>query len=79
MTKKQICLSNPYFAYYSGFGGLEAKRIEYGINDYLYCVSGAWSALKRYHKLKIYTSHKGAYIRLYGYRCFFRDFILIGA
>ena len=52
MTKKEICLSNLSFAYYSGFGGLEVKFIEDGINDYLYCVSGAWSAKKHYHKLK---------------------------
>ena len=28
MTKKEICLSNLSFAYYSGFGGLEVKFIE---------------------------------------------------
>ena len=78
MTKKEICLSNLSFAYYSGFGGLEVKFIEDGINDYLYCVSGAWSAEKHYHKLKIHGSYDGAYIRLHGYRCFLHDFIRIG-
>lgn len=78
MTKKEICLSNSSVAYYSGFGGLEVKFIEDGINDYLYCVSGAWSAKKRYHKLKIQGSYDGAYIRLHGYRCFLHDFIRIG-
>ena len=78
MTKKEICLSNSSVAYYSGFDGLEAKCIEYGIDDYLYCVSGAWSAKKRYHKLKIQGSYDGAYIRFRGYRLFLHDFILIG-
>ena len=78
MTKKEICLSNSSVAYYSGFDGLEVKFIEYGINDYLYCVSGAWSAPKRYHKLKIHGSYDGAYIRFHGYRCFLHDFIRIG-
>ena len=56
----------------------EVKFIEDGINDYLYCVSGAWSAKKRYHKLKIQGSYDGAYIRFRGYRLFLHDFILIG-
>ena len=64
MTKKEICLSNLSFAYYSGFGGLEVKFIEDGI--------------KHYHKLKIHGSYDGAYIRLHGYRCFLHDFIRIG-
>ena len=39
-------------AYYSGFSGLETHGIEYGVNDYLYCVSGAWvqSAYKRMYQ-----------------------------
>ena len=78
MTKKEICISNPTFAYFSGFNGLEIKYIEYGINDYLYCVSGAWYTPKYYHKLKIHYSKDDAYIRLHGYRCFFHDFIRIG-
>ena len=51
MSKKEICNNNESFAYYSGFGGLELKHIEYGINDYIYCVSGAWCSNKSYHKL----------------------------
>ena len=78
MTKKEICLSNPSFAYYSGFGGLEARYIEYDLDDYLYCVSGAWSAPKQYHKLKIRDSYDGAYVRFHGYRCFLHDFIRMG-
>ncbi len=35
MTKKEICLSNSAVAYYSGFDGLEAKCIEYGIKLFL--------------------------------------------
>ena len=41
-TKKQICESKAPVAYYSGLGGLEAKHIEYGIDDYMYLVSGTW-------------------------------------
>ena len=69
MTKKEKCLNNNTIGYYYGLGGVEIKHIEYGIEDYIYCVSGAWSTTnKRYHKLKVYYTEKGGYIRLYGYR-----------
>ena len=67
-TKKEICLENESFAYYSGFGGVEFKKIEYGINDYIYCVSGAWTSKKSYHKIKIYYLEEGDYIMLHGYK-----------
>lgn len=81
MTKKEICMNNKSFAYYSGFGGVEAKEIEYGIDDYLYCVSNAWYGGQngnRYHKLKIYTDLKGnMFVRLYGEKLSFDEFIRI--
>lgn len=66
MTKKEICLNNKSFAYYSGFGGLEFKHIEYGINDYIYCVSNAWTGKPAYHKLKVYYGNNGDYVMLHG-------------
>ena len=69
MTKKEICLKNKSFAYYSGFGGLEFKHIEYGINEYIYCVSGAWGRYKSYHKLKVNTDNNGnSFLCLHGYK-----------
>ena len=68
MTKKQICESKESFAYYSGLNGLEFKHMEYGIEDYVYCVSGVWSGKKSYHKLKVYYDDKGGYIKLHGYK-----------
>ena len=68
MTKKEICLSNKTFAYYSGFGGIEFKEIEYDIDDYIYCVSGTWVGAPEYHKLKIYYDDDNSYIKLYGYK-----------
>ena len=68
-TKKEVCNNNKSFAYYSGLNGLELKHIEYGINDYIYCVSGAWGGTKKYHKLKIqYDNNGNSYIKLYGYK-----------
>ena len=70
-TKKQVCLENESFAYYSGFGGIELKYIEYGIEDHIYCVSNAWyggETEKGYHKLKVYYSDNGDYVKFNGYK-----------
>lgn len=42
MNKRQYCESRESIAYYSGLNGLEIKGIECGIDDFVYCVSGAW-------------------------------------
>ena len=69
MTKKEYCLKNKACAYYSGFSGLEIHGIEYGLEDYIYCTSGAWTCKKKYHKLKIkYAQNGDAFVRLHGYR-----------
>ena len=71
MNKKQYCLTHPAIGYYSGFSGLEIHGIEYGVNDYVYCVSGAWTApgKRKYHKLLIkYDRHGDAFFMLHGYK-----------
>lgn len=67
MTKKDI-LKMETIAYYSGFNGLEVKGIEYGIDDYVLFVSGAWCGNPKPHRLKIYYTSASAYIKLHGYR-----------
>ena len=42
MAKREYCMKHPAIAYYSGLNGLEIHGIEYDIDDYIYCVSGAW-------------------------------------
>lgn len=82
MTKKEYCTTNPATAYYSGFGGLEIHGIEYGIEDFIYCVSGAWyggTAARKYHKLKIrYDQNGGAFVRLHGYKIPLNECIRMG-
>ena len=80
MTRKEYCLKNPAVAYYSGFSGLEIHGIEYGINDYLYCVSGAWGAKSKQkpHKLKIYYDDNGGFVRLHGYKVPMNECIRMG-
>ena len=70
MNKKEQCLNNDTIAYYYGLGGVEIKHIEYGIEDYVYCVSGVFGSPKihRYHKLKVYNTEKGSYIKLHDYK-----------
>lgn len=68
MTKKEYCSINPAIAYYTGSSGLEIHGIEYGIEDYLYCVSGVWGGGKAYHKLKIHYNNNGGFVRLHGYK-----------
>lgn len=75
MSKKEICENNASIAYYSGFGGLEVKLIEHGINDVMYLISGAWTKHKSYHRLKIHYGDKDSYILFHGYRCSLSDFI----
>lgn len=53
MNKREYCESRESIAYYSGLNGLEIKGIGYGINDYVYCVSGAWGGGKAFHRCKI--------------------------
>ena len=77
MTKKEKCISNKTIAYYSGVGGLEVRAIEYGAENYMYCVANAWHGKPTYHKLKINYGNNGDYIRLHGYKMLLADFIRV--
>ena len=78
--KKTDILNMESVAYYSGFSGLEIKGIEYGINDYLLCVSGAWGAKSKQtpHRLKIYYDDNGGFVRLYGCKVPMHECIRMG-
>ena len=83
MTKKEYCLSHDSVAYYSGLNGLEIKGIEYGITDFVYCVSGCWyggKAARRFHRCKIYYPITGsAFFRVHGYKIPLDECIRMGA
>lgn len=53
MNKREYCESRESVAYYSGLNGLEIKGIEYGINDFVYCVSGCWYGGKAARRFQI--------------------------
>ena len=71
MTKREYCESHESIGYYSGLNGLEIKGIEYGIEDYVYCVSGAWGGGKGFHRCKVYypgSETKSAFFKIHGCR-----------
>ena len=79
MNKREYCIKNPAIAYYSGLNGLEIHGIEYGIEDYIYCVSGAWGGGKAFQRFKIqYTRNGAAFFRVHGYRVPLDDCIRMG-
>jgi hypothetical protein len=69
MTAREYCTTRETIAYYSGLAGVEIHGIEYGIEDYVFCVSGAFCSCKSYHRVKIsYTASGKAFIRINGVR-----------
>ena len=77
MNKKQLCENSLSISYYSGFNGLEVKAIFQKKYSIMYVVSNAWNGKKKYHKLRIYSSKNGEYIRLNGRICYLDNFIKI--
>ena len=75
-------MTHESIAYYSGLNGLEIKGIEYGINDFVYCVSGCWyggKAARRFHRCKIYHPVTGsAFFMVDGYKIPFDECIRMG-
>ena len=73
MNKREYCEKRKSVAYYSGLGGFEIKGIEYGIDDYVYCVSECYggAVARRFHRCKIYYPANGkdsAFFRVHGHK-----------
>lgn len=76
MTKseKEAIKTMHTIGYWSVCGGLEVKRIDYGINDYAVIVSHAWQgSLSKVHRLLIHYGEKDDYIILNGARYKFSE------
>ena len=83
MNKREYCMKNPAIAYYSGLNGLEIHGIEYGIDDYIYCVSGAWGGGKAFHRCRVYypsdyPNEKSAFFRVHGCKISLDECIRMG-
>ena len=77
-TEKKAILDAACIAYYSGFGGIEIKEIEYGINDYITYTAGAWTSQKTAHKSKVYYDSENVYFRYHNNRIKLSDCIRAG-
>ena len=68
---KDYCLTHDSIAYASCLGGVEIKGIMYGIEDYVYAVSGAWCSQKSYHCVRIrHTASDRAFFQIHGCRIY---------
>lgn len=67
--------TKPTIAYWSAFGGVEIKGIEYGIEDYVLCISGAWCSQPSAHKLKIQVYNDRQFVMLNGNRLYLDEAI----
>lgn len=75
---KEYCMNHSAIAYASRNSSLEIHGIEYGVNDYVYAVSGAWAgtAAYRFHRVRIdYTARGRAYFRIRGSRVYLDECI----
>ena len=76
MTAKEYCLTHDTIGYVSMLGGVEIKGIEYGVNDYVYVVSGAWCSQKSYHRVRINNTASGrSFFQIHGCRIYFDECI----
>lgn len=64
----------PSVGYWSELGGVEVKRIEYGIDDYICCVSGTFAGKRQGHRVKVNYGDR-CYIKLYGRRLYMDECI----
>lgn len=67
-SKKDILKMDTIATYSSGYNMLEVKEVEYGIDDYLLCVSRFCGHRQTAHRLKIYYPKGSPYVKFYGYR-----------
>ena len=71
VKEKEEVIKMPALAYWTDFGGIEVKDIQYGTEDYLTCVSLVTTDHPRVHYLKIKTSMGGRpYVIIYGHNMY---------
>ena len=78
-AEKKYYLEKEYIGYYSGYSGIEIKEIQYGIDDYIVFVAGAWCSNKSVHRSKVYYTLSGRdYFRYNGNRIYLDECIRAG-
>ena len=74
--EKTEVLSKRSVGYFSGFGGLEVKEIEYGVSDTVLFVVGAWTGSKDAFRAVIrYDASGEPYFVYRGYHVRFDEII----
>ena len=76
-AEKQKYLEKEYIGYYSGYSGIEIKDIQYGIEDYIIFVAGAWYGKKSVHRSKIYCGNRD-YFKYNGNRIYLDECLRAG-
>lgn len=71
--EKMAYITAPTIGYWSAWNGVEVKEIEYGIDDYLICVSGTFIGRPVVHRLKIHYAGERDYVVIAGHRFFLDD------
>ena len=77
--EKATALRAEYIGYYSGFGGIEVKTIDYGLEDYCIFVAGAWTGNRSVHRCKIHYETNRPYFIYNGCRIHFDEILRKGA
>ena len=77
-AEKKAIFDAAYIAYYSGFGGIEIKEIQYGFEDSILFVAGAWTSQKSAHKSKVYYDSENVFFRYHNNRIKLSDCIRAG-
>lgn len=62
-TEKKKYMEMPTIGYYSGFGGIEIKGIEYGIEDHVIFVANSMAGKRSVHRAMIHYTDKHTYFR----------------
>lgn len=65
-AEKEEAMKKLTIGIWTDLGGIEVKDIQYGIDDYLVCVTGATTSKPKVQRLKVYSTATGrAYVITY--------------
>jgi len=78
-SKEKAALEEmPTVGYWSELGGVEVKKIEYGVDDYVLCISNAWYGKHSYHRVRIdYGTDSRSYVRIHSVKLYLDECIRV--
>jgi hypothetical protein len=81
MKEKYEIENMPTIGYWSALCGVEVKKIEHGVEDYVICVANAWVGKHTYHRLRVQYTHakdSRSYVILDGVKLYMDDCLRTG-